>query len=252
MGGGISGLSAAWRLDKKGFHDFVLLEMEREAGGNSRSGQNEITSYPWAAHYIPVPSKNTTLVRELMEEFGVLQSGEWNERYLCYSRRNDCSSMAGGRKTSNRSTEQPANDRDQMKRFGDLMRDFERSGQFTVPMESGAEASPLDGISMQDWAQQKGFDSPYLRWYIDYACRDEYGGSMPDISAWAGIYYFAAHAEHDDKGPITQPEGNGWIVKRLTAKLARYLRMNSPVTAIRKNGSKLHVLTPIRSTSAEP
>ena len=42
--------------------------------------------------------------------------------------------------------------------------------------------------------------------------------------AWAGIYYFAAHGEHDDKGPITQPEGNGWIVKRLLAKLARYVR----------------------------
>ena len=40
VGGGIAGLSAAWRLDKRGFRDFVLLEMEREVGGNSRSGND--------------------------------------------------------------------------------------------------------------------------------------------------------------------------------------------------------------------
>ena len=87
--------------------------------------------------------------------------------------------------------------------------------------------------------RENGFDSPYLNWYIDYACRDEYGGAMCDVSAWAGIYYFAAHAGHEDKGPITQPDGNGWIVKRLTAKLSRYLRTNSPVVQIRKNGSQV-------------
>src|SRR5262245_2585657 len=38
VGGGVAGLSAAWHLDKRGFHDFVLLEMENDAGGNSRWG----------------------------------------------------------------------------------------------------------------------------------------------------------------------------------------------------------------------
>ena len=47
---------------------------------------------------------------------------------------------------------------------------------------------------MRDWMNAQGFDSQYLRWYVDYACRDEYGGAMGDISAWAGLYYFAAHA----------------------------------------------------------
>ena len=27
VGGGIAGLSAAWQLDRRGFHDFVLLEL---------------------------------------------------------------------------------------------------------------------------------------------------------------------------------------------------------------------------------
>ena len=52
VGGGIAGLSAGWRLRKRGFTDFVLLEMNDAAGGNARWGENEITAYPWAAHYL--------------------------------------------------------------------------------------------------------------------------------------------------------------------------------------------------------
>lgn len=44
VGGGIAGLSAAWRLQKKGFKDFVLLEMNDQAGGNFRWEENEITA----------------------------------------------------------------------------------------------------------------------------------------------------------------------------------------------------------------
>jgi NADPH-dependent 2,4-dienoyl-CoA reductase/sulfur reductase-like enzyme len=85
VGGGIAGLSAAWRLWKRGFKDFLLLEMNEQAGGNARWGQNEITSYPWAAHYGPVPGPKATYVRELFEDLGVFKDGQWEERYLCFS-----------------------------------------------------------------------------------------------------------------------------------------------------------------------
>src|SRR5260370_39091270 len=46
VGGGIAGLSAAWRLRKRGFSDFVLLEMNAQPGGNARWAAKEITLYP--------------------------------------------------------------------------------------------------------------------------------------------------------------------------------------------------------------
>ena len=58
VGGGMAGLSAAWRLDKSGFHDFVLLEMAPQAGGNARWGENEISAYPWAAQTAPGPASD--------------------------------------------------------------------------------------------------------------------------------------------------------------------------------------------------
>src|ERR1700689_2462239 len=84
IGGGIAGLSAAWRLDKKGIRDFVLLEIEPQAGGNSRWGENEISKFPWAAHYVPVPAKGESLARELFEELGLFRDGKWDERALCF------------------------------------------------------------------------------------------------------------------------------------------------------------------------
>src|SRR5512135_658112 len=68
VGGGISGLSAGWKLSKAGFQDFELLELETEVGGVSRGGGNSISSYPWGAHYVPLPTEESRAVRELFAE----------------------------------------------------------------------------------------------------------------------------------------------------------------------------------------
>ena len=233
VGGGIAGLSAAWRFWKKGFHDFVLLEMNDEAGGNSRWGQNEITAYPWAAHYVPVPGPKAVYVRELFEDLGVLQSGKWEERFLCftpqerlfiYGRWQDGIEPAIGLKQS---------DRDQFRRFEDQIHTFRSTGKFTVPMELGLSDSTadLDRVSFADWLREQKMDSRILSWYMNYCCRDDYGATTDQTSAWAGIQYFASR-EPEEKGPLTWPEGNGWIVRRLLERVGRFVRVGQMVHRI--------------------
>src|SRR5205085_2041832 len=72
VGGGISGLAAAHRLHRKGFSDFVLLGLESRPGGNSISGQNHVSAYPWGAHYVPIAGSDSFEVAELFEELGVI------------------------------------------------------------------------------------------------------------------------------------------------------------------------------------
>src|SRR5688500_17266014 len=50
VGGGVAGLAAAWKFHNENFHDFVLLELEKEIGGTSRSGVGNPVAYPWGAH----------------------------------------------------------------------------------------------------------------------------------------------------------------------------------------------------------
>src|SRR5579862_5771595 len=164
VGGGIAGLSAAWRLTKRNFRDFVLLEMEAQPGGNSRWGENGITAFPWAAHYVPVPDARATLVRELFEELGVLKDGAWDERRLCFAPQERL--FLHGRWQEGIEPEIASTDRDRedYRRFNDLMAQHRASGQFTIPMEPGARPSPLDQISMRDWMEKNRFTSPYLNW----------------------------------------------------------------------------------------
>ena len=238
----MAGLNAAWHLDKRGFHDFVLLEMERQAGGNSRWGENEISKFPWAAHYVPVPAKGESLARELFEELGVFRDGKWDERVLCFDPQERL--FINGHWQEGIEPEDGATpkDRAQFRRFQEKISEFRATGQFTVPMERGAEPSPLDRMSMADWLAQQGFDSAPLRWYINYACRDDYGALAKDTSAWAGVQYFASR-EPEEKGPLTWPEGNGWIAARLIEKLKRYLRTGGAVYRVARSGNKIRVLT---------
>jgi hypothetical protein len=234
VGGGIAGLTAAWRLHKKGFRDFVVLEMEPDAGGNSRWGQNEITAYPWAAHYVPVPGPHETLARELFEDLGVFADGKWDERRLCFSPQERL--FLHGRWQEGIEPETAATDRDRedYRRFQSMVDERRASQEFTIPMARGAKPSALDKMSMRQWLDANRFTSPYLNWYIDYACRDDYGALATETSAWAGIHYFASR-EPEEKGPLVWPEGNGWIVRQLTERLKPFLHTNSPVYRISGN-----------------
>ena len=239
VGGGIAGLSAAWRLQKKGFTDFVLLEMNDDAGGNSRWGQNEITAYPWAAHYVPVPGPKAVYVRELFEELGVLKNGEWEERYLCFSPQERLYLYGRWQEGIEPAIGLSADDRDQFRKLEEQIHTFRASGKFTVPMELGLSPSSanLDQLSFAEWLHSQGMNSRILNWYLNYCCRDDYGATLSNTSAWAGVQYFASR-EPEEKGPLTWPEGNGWIVRQLLSRLQTFVRTKQMVHRIspRKKG----------------
>jgi hypothetical protein len=244
VGGGIAGLSAAWRLHKRDFKDFVLLEMNEQAGGNSRWGENEVTAYPWGAHYVPVPGSKATYVRELLEEFGVLKGGVWEERFLCFTPQERLFLYGRWQEGIEPAIGLSAKDREQFRRLEDSIHTCRESGEFTIPMERGLSphGADLDRIPFSDWLQSQRMDSRLLKWYMNYCCRDDYGALASDTSAWAGIHYFASR-EPDERGPITWPEGNGWIVKRLLERVGVFVRTDQMVHRVAKRGSGYSVFS---------
>src|SRR5947209_10505617 len=229
-GCGTAGLSAACRLQKRGFSEFLLQEMNRQPGGNDRWGENHITSYPWAAHYVPVPGKQAEYVRELFTDLGVYKNGKWDERYLCFSPQERLFLYGRWQEGIEPDVGLSATDREQFKRFAEMAQAFGVGGGFTVPLEvgrSGKDAA-LDRISFADWLAQNGFSSKPFLWYMNYACRDDYGALASDTSAWAGIHYFSSR-EAEEKGPLTWPEGNGWITRRLLELIGANIRTSQMV-----------------------
>jgi hypothetical protein len=239
VGGGIAGLSAAWRLQKRGLDSFVLLEMSAQPGGNARWGENQTSAYPWAAHYVPVPGKAAAYVRELFAELGILKAdGTWEERYLCFAPQERLFVYGRWQEGIEPSTGLTAKDREQFQRLAEITDSLRTTGRFTVPLDVGVSSvdEALDRTSFATWLAACGFDSKPLLWFMNYVCRDDYGAMAADVSAWAGLHYFASR-ESEEKGPLTWPEGNGWIVKQLLKRVGRFVRSGQTVRAIRRDGS---------------
>jgi glycine/D-amino acid oxidase-like deaminating enzyme len=247
VGGGIAGLSAAWRLHKRGFREFKLLEMESDAGGNARWGRNEVSAFPWGAHYVPVPGQSLGLVRELFQDLGIFDGHRFDERHLVHAPRERLFIHGRWQEGLEPAVGPTRRDRDQMDRFEDRIRECAATGRFTLPIAAGRGGdNPEDTLSMASWLDREGLDSSWLRWTVDYACRDDYGALAGDVSAWAGIHYFAARDgdDEDGPGPLTWPEGNGHIVRLLLERLEPMVQTGAPAYRIERRDRRWHVLTP--------
>lgn len=245
VGGGVAGLAAAWRLLQAGFREFTLLELERDPGGTSRFDTANLAdgtscSYPWGAHYLPVPMKeNQTLIR-LLKEMGIVErddpkTGEpiIGEEFLVRA--------PEARLWANQSWEvhdepylhagERPSDVEQLKRFSAEVakwvswRDGKNRRAFGLPVARASDdafVTELDKVSMTQWLDERGYTSKRLRWMVDYACRDDYGASSDDVSAWSGLFYFASRkrdAQLESQPFMVWPEGNGRLVRHFVAAI---------------------------------
>jgi protoporphyrinogen oxidase len=266
VGGGVAGLSAAWQLARSGVTDFQLFELEDSAGGNARGGRNSVSAYPWGAHYLPLPGKEAVFVRELLADLGVLQgepyaaNPHYDERYLCFAPQERLFKNGIWQEGLLPQVGVTADDQAQYQRFFQHIQQFQtRLGQdgkraFALPMalsSQDADLLVLDSVSMRDYLLQHQLTSEPLHWYVNYACRDDYGTDYRLVSAWAGLHYFAArdgqgwHA--DSEAVLTWPEGNAWLVQRMAERVRTQIQTNALVHRIETNkmGVTVDVFDPI-------
>jgi hypothetical protein len=240
VGAGVSGLSAAWRLAKAGDLDFRVYEVEDAAGGTALAGANDVSAFPWGAHYVPVPVSPNRALEALLEEAGALVSRdangapEWAEEMLCrepeerlffgYTWRQGLYPRDGA----------SPEDLAQLARFQReanglaARRDTRGRRAFAIPTRlssDDADLMALDRVTMAEWMRAKGYTSARLRWFTEYGCRDDFGTNLDATSAWAGLHYHAARlpGEDDDEDPsefLTWPEGNGRLVELLARSAA--------------------------------
>jgi NAD(P)-binding Rossmann-like domain len=244
VGGGVAGLTAAWRLRNSGFTDFVLVELERAPGGTSRSGANRSISFPWGAHYIPAPMKENAPLVSLLEEMGVVEGKDKDgepvigEQFLCRDPEERVFYKDRWYEGLYLHAGESEDDKQQLRKFNAEVdrwiswRDGKGRRAFTLPVSAcsdDAEVTALDRISMGQWMNDRGLSSPRLRWWVDYACRDDYGMTVEQTSAWAGLFYFCSRVvapQVESQSLITWPEGNGRLVNYLFEKAKTNVQLN--------------------------
>ncbi len=257
VGGGVAGLSAARHLKKSGA-SFILLELENSVGGNSSYGANDISAYPLGAHYLTLPSLHNTELIDFLSECEVIKSTDqngklvFNDYYLCFDPKERLYINGHWQEGLVPRQGVPAADQEEIIRFHELMDYYKKLNgadgkeAFCIPLaycSRDPELLKLDEITFASFLQEKGLQSPYLLWYVNYCCRDDYGATIENTSAWAGIHYFACHKASGSDIPsdsvLTWPEGNGWLIKQLKQYAKGNAETNVLVYGISKSGNSI-------------
>lgn len=260
VGAGIAGLTAAYRLTRRGVQDFVVLELERDAGGNSRSGGNQVSAYPWGAHYVPLPSASAVEVTELFRDLGVIERFDdlgravYREEFLCHDPMERLFLHGRWQEGIVPHHGLSAAERGEIERFLNFTEGLKTANGgdglplFAIPVDRSsrdAEWRRLDGLTMAAWMDREGYLGAAIRWYVNYCCRDDFGAGIDRVSAWAGLHYFAARSGVAANAPphavVTWPEGNGWFVRRLRDIVGNRLRTRCAVWNVEREGSGVRV-----------
>ena len=239
VGAGIAGLGCARALARHGIDDVQLLDLEDTPGGNSRGHAIAGMACPLGAHYLPTPGDEATEVIALLEELKLRRTEHgrtvYEERHLCHSPQERIFIEGAWHDgllppVDALPEAEHAQTLTQYRQFAAEVTAASRSDggppAFAIPSARGAwgeTQAALDATTFAQWLDARGLTAPALRWYLDYCCRDDYGAGAAQVSAWAGLHYFASRhgfhapgsASDERDGVLTWPEGNAWLMQRL-------------------------------------
>ncbi|RIV20603.1 FAD-dependent oxidoreductase [Fibrisoma montanum] len=260
-GGGISGLSARRWLQRQGISDTLLAEMDGQTGGNAAYGQNSVSAYPYGAHYLPIPDLRNQELLDFLTESRIITGSDaqglpiYDDYFLCHDPEERLFINGFWQEGLVPEAGVPESDRDQIRRFFQLIDRFKTArgsdnlDAFTIPLDRSSTDETfrqLDRVSFASYLDTAGFTSPYLRWYLTYCCRDDYGATLETTSAWAGIHYFASRkgqaANANASSVLTWPQGNGFLADQLRAGAASPIRRNLLVYEVRLNDTGVTVV----------
>ena len=251
LGAGIAGLAAARALTAAGVDDVRVVDLEDTAGGNSRAHMMGGMACPLGAHYLPLPGPAAVEVAQLLDELGLrrLDAGVpvYDERHLCHSPQERVHVAGHWHEgllppVQALPAAQRAGTLAQYRQFSAAVTAAGQPGAFSIPTARSrwsAALAGLDAVPFARWLDAQGLTAPALRWYLDYCCRDDYGAGAAQVSAWAGLHYFAARrgfhapgdAADDRDAVLTWPEGNAWLSSRLASPLGE--RLHTGMLALR-------------------
>lgn len=263
IGAGAAGLFAAWRLQQAGIQDFVLVE-GAEFGGNAASGTTQIHNttlhYPRGAHYLPLPTQESYHIRDLLAEMGILignknlAAPEYLETAVVHAPDSRVWFQEKWQTHLPPQIDIPAEELQQQQRFftyiAYLKQQYGTDGKrlFAIPSALSSQDSAwrtLDHISFSTWLQQQGYTAPSLLWYLDYACKDDYGINANQTSAWAGLHYFASRtgqATQDgallDGVVLTWADGLNPLIQHMANKLTSPQRLQGIASQIQNLGAE--------------
>ncbi|MGA2064254.1 MAG: FAD-dependent oxidoreductase [Thermoguttaceae bacterium] len=267
IGGGISGLAAAWRLRKLEHDHILVLEKNDAAGGYCRQEQSGGQTYSIAAAYTEYP--DTPALVELYTDLGVVTGTDAQgdpvvaDRYLPKS--TDSKDYLQGAWYDDAwdsgfdNLPLPKKLRADLRAFrNDLDRWNNYVGSdgkeaFAKPTDAStadAVVRDLDNLTLREYIVKSGWD-PKVSEFFDSFVRSSMGSTHDRISAWAALSFLVGEfnfrsgsdpAAGQATNILTQPGGNGYLSRLLAEHVgADRIRTRAFVFQARNAGDEVQV-----------
>lgn len=231
IGGGISGLCTAWRLQKLGAKKVLVLEKEEPAGGFARLDGPAESAWGQAAAYTVFPYNDNLI--EVYTELGVVTGIDpdgapiIDPKYLLQAPVNNA--FIDGKwypePWDAGIDDLPYDDalkadlkafRDDMIAWYDYVGADGLTG-FDTPSDASTtdpDVRALDNITFAEYIANKGWSSKVADFYTPY-CRSAFGAAPDALSAWAAINFFGSEFQPS----MSQPGGNAYLAKKFADKV---------------------------------
>ncbi len=257
VGGGISGLSAARWLKKNNFHDFKLFELDSKIGGNSKSGENRISKYPFAAHYLPIPNENFSELIDFLHDHKIISGFDTNglpyydDYFICFEPQERFFYRGIWQDGLPPKSGLSEIEIKEINRFTEITESYknkigtDNKPAFTIPLElssTDSEFLSLDKITIAEFLRNNEFKSDFLIWYLNYCCKDDFGSTIENTSAWAAIHYFASRngkaANALSSDVLVWPEGNQFLLAKLEKNISNHIKTEYLTYRIERSGNE--------------
>lgn len=262
IGAGISGLSVGYHLAKTGATNFLVLEMEEQIGGNAQFGETNTGKFPQGAHYLPVQNLENQPLLDFLHAIGSISHFShdgipyYNEANLCHEPEERLFINGKWHEGIVEALLQVyPNEKPIWDRFFRRMQYFQAykgadgKDVFYIPERFASlshDLVHLDQLSFQAYLTENDFRCTSLDWYLNYCCRDDYGQNTANISAFAGIHYFAARKAKSkncsNDAMLTWPEGNAFLANQLASAFPTQIQCTTLVLRVQKSGDKRYEL----------
>jgi NAD(P)-binding Rossmann-like domain len=259
LGSGIGGLTAAWKLNREGHKNFLMIDGPQPYG-NAMGGRFGDLAYPTGGHYLPLPSPESFHIREMLSDLGIIlrnpmsERPYYDERFILHAPEERLLFNGKWQDGFIPTVAVAAEELNEHKRF---FKEVERLRQLrgsdgkrifvfpTVLSSTDPEWQALDRITLKTWLEQNGYRAPTLHWYLNYCCRDDYGTRYDQVSAWAGLHYYCSRwgqAENSGNGAWLTWPGGLYPLAQALDQAGGSRRKSGTAISLHTNGSGVEAL----------
>ena len=211
VGGGMAGLISAYNLREL---NPIILEQDKQFGGNSKGEIYKDATYSIGAAYITIPDEDSD-IDLFLKEIGIKEELKLEEPDITKFtyKKNMMTDFWKGASDPARADEFIAVDEELRRIYNDAYPDIPWSSDSAISYD---EYLYLDSITFEKWLELKfGEVHPHIAEYFQLYCWSSFNGSIEELSALQVLNFVASEVD----GVLTLPGGNAAITERLMQKV---------------------------------